>query len=237
MTCSQHLSLLDIKIFNIFGGLEAPHIIAQRHAMAYNEPVPLTVRSINAATDVLVRSFAADPGLLFVLPDINERNRLNATLARAMLRFVLRCGSPLVTSETVRGVALWFPPDAAPPTHVDLLETGMADLPTLIGKEPMARFKLLIGQLDTFHPEYAPEPHWYLAMLGVDPEWQRQGIGEALMRPVLKSADRIGNPCYLESPTMANTRYYQRRGFRVVGEIDIPDSEVHVWFMRREPGA
>ena len=205
--------------------------------MSCNEPIPLTVRDIGAATDVLVRSFAADPGLLFVLPDINDRKRLYTSLARAMLRFVLRCGAPLVTTAPARGVALWFPPDAPAPTDVDLVETGLAHLPALVGAEPMARFKRLIGQLDTLHPQYAPEPHWYLAMLGVHPEWQRRGIGDALMQPVFKSADRDGTPCYLESPTMENTRYYQRRGFRVVGETDIPDSEVHVWCMRREPGA
>jgi ribosomal protein S18 acetylase RimI-like enzyme len=202
--------------------------------MSASDTIPLSVHEIDAAAEVLVLSFSADPGLIFVLPDINERTRLNSQLAKAMLRFVLRCGAPIVTTAPVRGVALWFPPDAPAATDIDFLESGLTHLPTLVGAEAMVRFKRLIGQLEILHTRYAPEPHWYLAMLGVHPDWQRQGLGDALMQQVFRVADRDGIPCYLESPTLENTRYYQRRGFHVVGEIDVSDSAVHVWCLKRE---
>jgi ribosomal protein S18 acetylase RimI-like enzyme len=200
-------------------------------------PVPLTASDIDMGAAVLFRAFAADPGVLFVLPDIAERERLAPSLARIMVRFVLRCGAPLVTSPPLRGLALWFPPDAEEPTSKMLIETGIAQVPDQIGPEPWQRLKRLIDHLDALHPQYAPEPHWYLSMLGVDPSWQRQGIGEALMRPIFEKADRDRLPCYLEAPTAENARYYERRGFRVVGETDISGTDIHVWFMRREPGA
>ena len=198
-------------------------------------PVPLDPASLTAAADVLVRSFADDPGLHFVLPDSADRERLGQSLAGAVLRYALRCGAPLVTPDVVRGVALWFPPDAPAPTEADLVQTGLAAVPEQIGSDAWQRFKRLLDHLDALHPRYAPEPHWYLAMLGVDPAWQRQGIGEALMHPVFAAADRAGLSCYLEAPTAGNARYYERRGFRVLAETDVPDSEVHVWLMRREP--
>ena len=71
-------------------------------------------------------------------------------------------------------------------------------------------------------------------MLGVDPAWQRQGIGEALMHPVFAGADPDGLCCYLEAPTAGNARYYARRGFRLLAETNVPDSDVHVRLMRRE---
>ena len=55
------------------------------------------------------------------------------------------------------------------------------------------------------------------------------------MHPVFATADRDGLCCYLEAPTAGNARYYERRGFQVVAETDIPDSNVHLWMMRREP--
>lgn len=198
-------------------------------------PISLTGDDVAAAADVIVRSFAADPGVLFVLPDPAARERLGPTLARAVVRFTLRCGAPLVTAGEVRGVALWFPPDAPPPTREELEETGIAAVPEQIGSAAWARFKRLLDHLDALHPQMAPEPHWYLTMLGVDPVWQRQGIGEALMQPVFDQADRDGVACYLESPTAENTRYYSRRGFSVVGETNVPDSPMHIWMMRRDP--
>ena len=63
---------------------------------------PLTAADIPAAISILTRAFADDPGLLFVLPDPADRARLNARLAAAALRYTLRCGAPLVTSDDVR---------------------------------------------------------------------------------------------------------------------------------------
>lgn len=193
--------------------------------------IPLTADHIPAATRVLIRAFVADPGLLFVLPDAADRARLSARLAEAALRYTLRCGAPLVTDHDVRGVALWFPPDGPPPAAADFAETGVAAVPDLLGDAAWTRLDRLIAH----HPVHAPEPHWFLAMFGVDPAWQRRGIGAALMVPVFTQADRDGICCYLEAPTAGNERYYTNQGFQVVGETDVPASNVHIWLMRREP--
>jgi GNAT superfamily N-acetyltransferase len=198
-------------------------------------PVPLDPAHIKEAVDVLVRSFADDPGVRFVLPDAADRERHAPSLAQAAVRYALRRGTPLVTPGAVRGAALWFQPDAPSPTDGDLEATGLAAVPDRIGLDAWGRLRRLLEHLDALHPRYAPEPHWYLAMLGVDPVWQRRGIGEALMRPVFAAADRAGLCCYLEAPTAENARYYARRGFHVVGETAVPASDVRVWLMRREP--
>ena len=203
--------------------------------MVTTAPVPLGPEHVEDAAGVLLRSFADDPGLCFALPAASDRDRLSPSLARAAVHYALRCGAPLVTPGVVHGVALWFPPDAPAPTNSDLAETGLMAVPEQIGPDAWRRFKRLLDHLDALHPRHAPEPHWYLAMLGVDPAWQRRGIGEELMRPVFAAADRAGVACYLEAPTDDNARYYARRGFRVVAETDVPDSDVHVWLMRREP--
>jgi len=83
-------------------------------------PEPLDPADLDAAAEVLVRSFKDDPGLHFVLPHVADQQRLGPTLARAMVRYVLRCGAPLATPDIVRGVALWLPPDAPEPTVSDL---------------------------------------------------------------------------------------------------------------------
>lgn len=203
--------------------------------MPAHEVISLSDRHVQDAASVLVRAFVDDPGLLFVLPDEAERTRLAPLLARAGVRFAVRCGFPLAYAEPVRGVALWFPPDAPTPSEKDLADAGIAAAPGLMGDPAWKRLKTLLDHVDALHPAMAPEPHWYLTVLGVDPDVQRQGVGEALMRPIFDKADRDGVCCYLEAPTDGNARYYSRRGFDVVGDTTIPDSNVHIWFMRREP--
>jgi len=182
-----------------------------------------------------MRAFVEDPGLLFVLPDPAGRARLAPSLARAAVRYTLRCGAPLVTRGAVRGVALWFPPGAPELGADELAETGITRVPEQIGPDAWQRFQRLLDHLDALHRQLLPDPHWYLALLGVDPASQRQGIGAGLMQHVFTRADREGLACYLEAPTEGNARYYERRGFRVVMETDVPESDVHVWLMRRDP--
>jgi ribosomal protein S18 acetylase RimI-like enzyme len=77
-------------------------------------------------------------------------------------------------------------------------------------------------------------PHWYLAVLGTDPSAQGAGIGSALIGPTLGRCDAEGIPAYLESSKEANISFYQRHGFRVTQEIDLPQGP-KLWAMLREP--
>jgi hypothetical protein len=48
-------------------------------------------------------------------------------------------------------------------------------------------------------------------------------------------ARQIGTGWLLPRSTTAAMRAnYERRGFRVVTETDVPESEVHLWLMRRD---
>jgi ribosomal protein S18 acetylase RimI-like enzyme len=83
------------------------------------------------------------------------------------------------------------------------------------------------------HPEY---PHWYLESMGVDPSFQRKGVGGRLLAPVLKIADRDRIDCYLETADPRNAAYYARHGFEVETEALqlVPGGPPHV-AMRRRP--
>ena len=64
-------------------------------------------------------------------------------------------------------------------------------------------------RIEKAHPK---EPHWYLGVLGTDPDHQGKGIGAALLAPVLERCDREGMPAYLESSKESNIPYYERFG-------------------------
>jgi ribosomal protein S18 acetylase RimI-like enzyme len=79
------------------------------------------------------------------------------------------------------------------------------------------------------HPH---EPHWYLAVLGTDPSFQRTGAGTALLDPVLARIDAEGLPAYLETQKEANLAWYGRFGFELVERVDVRACPP-IWTMRR----
>jgi ribosomal protein S18 acetylase RimI-like enzyme len=81
----------------------------------------------------------------------------------------------------------------------------------------------ILEQMEAFHPT---EPHWYLAIIGVEPAKQGRGLGAQLMEGALTRCDEEGLIAYLESSNPANISLYQRHGFEVIGEIQVADTPV-----------
>ena len=117
---------------------------------------------------------------------------------------------------------------ADPGTHVPASATP----PRVDPPRPDGRGGHSVRAIEAAHPE---EPHWYLAVVGTEPRLQHQGIGSALLAPVLERCDRDFVPAYLESSREDNVAFYQRLGFEVTTPIDLPGGGPRVWPMWRDP--
>jgi ribosomal protein S18 acetylase RimI-like enzyme len=95
------------------------------------------------------------------------------------------------------------------------------------------RFMKSLDFVEKIHKREAPEPHWYLMILGVEPQRQGQGIGSALMQPAQAKADAAHLPAWLETEKEINVKLYRKHGFDVVVETDLPDGGPHIWCMKR----
>jgi ribosomal protein S18 acetylase RimI-like enzyme len=73
----------------------------------------------------------------------------------------------------------------------------------------------VIRQMDASHP---PEPHWYLAWIGVDTAMQERGLGNQLLASCNRVVDADHASAYLDNTNPANVPVYERHGFRVIGE-------------------
>jgi ribosomal protein S18 acetylase RimI-like enzyme len=56
------------------------------------------------------------------------------------------------------------------------------------------------------------------------------------MQPVLERAEAEGSPCYLETDNEANVLFYEKHGFRVVSEDEVPKHGLRFWAMVRVAG-
>lgn len=179
---------------------------------------------------VLAAAFATDPVWTWLLPDAVRHERVPKVFD-VLLRSRLRVGDEILTTSGLDGAALWASPDNWDTTGVEQLRLGVPML--WLHRGSLRRAQTIFAVAHRAHPK--TEPHWFLSVLGVDPQAQRTGVGSALLRPVLDRCDEQGLPAYLETARPENVAFYSRHGFTVIDECDVPDSGPHLWFLWRAP--
>ena len=102
-------------------------------------------------------------------------------------------------------------------------------------REATARFLAYGRAVEEMRVAAVPEPHWYLAGIGVDPSCRRRGIGSALLVPGIEASVRDRVPCALLTNTEENVAFYAKRGFEVIREGHTPERGPRAWMMRRKP--
>ncbi|HEX3816114.1 MAG TPA: GNAT family N-acetyltransferase [Mycobacteriales bacterium] len=175
---------------------------------------------------VLGRAFAEDPVLRWMLPDQRRSSRMFAALIRR--QHLPNGGSEIAADASGPvGAAIWDPPGYRPTTLETLL--------TLPGLAASMRRRLPAGAaLETAFAKVRPkEPHWYLAQIGTDPAARGRGVGGTLLRSRLARCDADAIPAYLESSNKSNIPLYEKFGFTVTGEIQLPKGP-SCWAMWRE---
>ncbi|MDX2243709.1 MAG: GNAT family N-acetyltransferase [Leptolyngbyaceae cyanobacterium bins.302] len=199
--------------------------------------VKLKSLDFTIASHYLAAAFNQDPLMAHFLPE-NEGAKQTALkqLSQSLLNYAQIYNHIYTTADEPKGVAIWLPPEANQVTLSQLWQvttSGLLTLPFYMRWDRVTDFVSFIRTEIQLHEKFAPEPHWYLAMLGVSPECQGQGIGSKLIQPVLQAADRTKTPCYLETSTAAAMRFYQRHGFEIVEQGLFANREY--WAMKRNP--
>ena len=158
------------------------------------DPIALPAADIPKASEMFARTFHNDPMMCHLLPNAAKRPRLSARSHQCLLRYGIHCGEVLATSESLEGVAIWLPPEAAHDSLAKLLRACLFTLPLTAGPRFFVRFLSYHQHLDRLRREHTPFRHWYLQLLGVDPSHQRKGYAKALVNPMLARFDREGLP-------------------------------------------
>jgi GNAT superfamily N-acetyltransferase len=200
-------------------------------------PVRLVDCQRNQAAEVLVKAFQTDPAYTQLFPAPDERARSLRGLWRGVIGYCLVYGE-VYTTPAVSGAACWLSPGNTKVTLWRTLRTGFL-LPRAVmrfDRQARRRFMDVLAYMDGIHERLMSQPHWYLWALGVEPVHQGQGVGSALITPVLARADAARVPCYLETLDERNVPFYEKRGFAVAHEADGPGQGLRVWIMVREPG-
>ena len=199
------------------------------------EPVPLVPNQMRDAGEVLARAFHHDPHWSWVLPCEPRRAQVMPWFMESWAKYCRKYGEAYTTAGKVEGAALWIPPGKYPLSAARMMLGGMMFVPLKFGPAAFGRLMSSLSYYDRLHKRDVPPHHWYLSTLGVDPPRQGQGIGGALLRPVLARADAEALLCYLETEKEENVRFYRWHGFEVAVEDDLPKGGPHFWTMKKKP--
>ena len=181
---------------------------------------------------MLASAFHNDPLFKFALPDEQHRKKRLPSFFALNLRYGAMFGE--VYSLSRKAVAVWLPPEKSTISLRRALQAGKWLAPLKIGLRAILRLARLNTFSSSLHGRLAPDPHWYLFLLGVTPANQGSGLGSLLLQPVLARADVAHLPCYLETNNPSAIGFYKKHGFDIAAEHQITDFGLYLWVMRRE---
>jgi ribosomal protein S18 acetylase RimI-like enzyme len=183
-----------------------------------------------AMVATLAAAFIRDPALCWIIADPGSMERRLTHFFNTSVRASLAHGYAL-RSASDEVVTLWRVPGAI---HAGFFES-LISLPNMVRS---LGFGLGRGQsiAKSLHHHAPKHGHYhYLQFAGVSPAHQGKGWGGAAIRAGLQRARESGLPAYLETATESNVSLYQRLGFVIVDEWNIPGGGPHFWGMLWEP--
>jgi ribosomal protein S18 acetylase RimI-like enzyme len=202
--------------------------IMAKVAVCASDGVAVTsLKDQDRSIKTLTLAFSADPFARFCYPNPVSYLAHFPHFAEAFGGKAFTCGSAYHSAEYL-GSALWLPPDTLA-DEKDVFEDIERTLDPSITKTVFT----ILNKLGISHPE---EPHWYLALIGVDVGHRGQGIGSKLLQPMIDKFDREECLAYLESTNSANIPLYERFGFNLVKRIEVDNCPPLFPMVRRPQG-
>ncbi len=189
-------------------------------------PRAATRSDIPAITDTLVRSFAREPFHRWMVQDDEMWARKAPRYFRAYIKMVLRDGAA-DTVDGGHGAALWLSPDNPGGSFLSRVQ-----IPFILWRLAGAKFKDVWAILPLIERHRPPDPHWYLDVLGVDPDHEGQGVGSALLQHGLARSDASNRSVFLDTLSQDSVRFYERHGFRVTAFFSLL-GDLPIWTMVR----
>ncbi|MBD3197064.1 MAG: GNAT family N-acetyltransferase [Candidatus Lokiarchaeota archaeon] len=196
--------------------------------------IDLPKTRLDEAIAVACRAFFDYPTTTLMLPDQDERKEKIKYGFIPTFRYGIKYGIVHATSPNLEGIAIWLPPEKVHISAWSMLRLGGFRAFRKSGLKVMKRGMPLFRYMGPAHERNAPEKHWYLQTLAVDPIYQKKGYGGILIQKMCELIDEQKLPVYLETNTEENVGFYQKYGFEVVEHLILPETDVPFWCMLRK---
>ena len=176
---------------------------------------------LQQASTALVESLIDDPFYRAITVDFVRdhaaRKRALTLYFHYSLREAERTGRCVVAPDPKLGAAAWLLPRSP---AIDAAESSAKAeyLAIILGPRGIENYHRIVNYMTPLAAKVVPHGAWYLSIIGIRPSAQGRGLGATLLAGTLKEASRAQVPCYLETFTPRNLKFYERAGFRRVAD-------------------
>jgi len=185
-------------------------------------------KDLKKTVNVLTNAFSEDSMWKEVFKD-EDKNRV---LTEVMVRFCLKYGNVVSTSENIEGVMAIAPYDKDMKTW-RIIRCGAFFLSMQIAGEAKI-MQVLIKAVEEAKKSLNLGPYIHLLIMGVSQEFQGKGFGGQLLRAIIEKAEIEKVPIYLETQKEANVSLYEKYGFSVKKKVILPEPlNLPMWLMVR----
>jgi GNAT superfamily N-acetyltransferase len=144
-----------------------------------------------------------------------------------------RTGRSVVAPDPTLGAAAWLLPRSY---EVDAAESSAKSeyLACALGPRGMENYHRIVRYMAPLAARVVPRNAWYLSIIGIVPSARGRGLGATLLAGTLAEASHARVPCYLETFTPRNLKFYERLGFSRVANYREPTTCKEYAVMRRD---
>jgi ribosomal protein S18 acetylase RimI-like enzyme len=184
----------------------------------------------NEFAAVLTRAFHDDPYYDYIMPNRKKNKAQIHWWMKLLLKYTLKYGDIYYTDDH-KGIAMWLGPEKPVVDDIEILSMGLIKYPFKVGLRNFMRLLDIDGQWKKEHKK-EDKRHYYLMVIGVEPEFQQKGIGSRLMQVGLKKANDEKLECFLETVTPEDVRFYEKHNFKAFHNNKFAKDQ-QFWLMKR----
>lgn len=175
---------------------------------------------------VLTKSFDANQSVNYIVKqDAKRINRISALMDYSFE--VCYLFGEVFLSDDEKGCALLMYPDKKKTT----LKSILFDVKLIVSAVGFKNIKKTLSRESTITKIHPKELKYYLWFIGVDPEYQNEGVGSVLLNEIIQDSEHKKRPLYLETSTLKNLPWYNKFGFQIYHELDL---SYKLFFLKRE---
>ncbi len=193
---------------------------------------PARADDLETCARVLTDAFVDEAGLNYWLRQGRHKERARRRFFDAAVRDVVHPARDLWlarANDEALGAAIWLKPGLKAFDFSPLRQVAI--MPLLYATSGIAGSMRGFDMGDRLAAHHPREPHAHLVFLGVASAAQGRGVGSAILKETLAPVDAQALVAFLETSTARNVALYQRHGFEITAELDLPG--LHMWSMTR----